>query len=279
MCHSSICDIYSCVIADCGLSFTAFGLMITLAVIRLSAGKGEGHPPVADISGVPTLFGVCVYSFMCHHSLPSLITPIRNKSKLSMLFGLDYMFILGFYSLLSFTAIFTFSDLQDVYTLNFKPLDPNDDDAITNIKVFQYFLALFPVFVLSTNYPIIAVTLRNNLKTIPIFRFSDRPYPWAVDRLVFPIAAIIPPLIIAMATDNVEVLVGITGSYAGAGVQYVIPVALVFCARRAVSTEIGGATKHKHSSPFTHWIWLLCIIIWTVICISVVTVNNFQALL
>jgi len=47
--------------------------------------QGQGHTLVADISGVPNLFGVCVYSFMCHHSLPSLITPIsitlRNNLK------------------------------------------------------------------------------------------------------------------------------------------------------------------------------------------------------
>ncbi len=32
------------------------------------------HPPVMRIDGLPNLFGVCVYSFMCHHSLPSLGT-------------------------------------------------------------------------------------------------------------------------------------------------------------------------------------------------------------
>ena len=38
---------------------------------------------VFDISGMATLFGVSIYSFMCQHSLPSLVTPIRNKSLLS----------------------------------------------------------------------------------------------------------------------------------------------------------------------------------------------------
>ena len=76
----------------------AFGMMIVLAVIRLGKGKGEGHPEIADISGIPTLFGVCVYSFMCHHSLPSLATPIRDKSKILGLFAADYTLILLFYS-------------------------------------------------------------------------------------------------------------------------------------------------------------------------------------
>ena len=53
------------------MRWLAFIVMITLAGIRLSRGK-VFNPPVAEFSGVPNLFGVCVYSFMCHHSLPSL---------------------------------------------------------------------------------------------------------------------------------------------------------------------------------------------------------------
>ena len=41
--------------------------------------KHHGATSVFDvlfsrISGLPNLFGVCVYSFMCHHSLPSLVS-------------------------------------------------------------------------------------------------------------------------------------------------------------------------------------------------------------
>lgn len=84
-----------------------------------------GHPKAFDITGVPTLFGVCVYSFMCQHSLPSLITPIRNKSYLSRLMAADYSVILVFYFLLCLTAIFAFDNthLMDMYTLNFQVSD------------------------------------------------------------------------------------------------------------------------------------------------------------
>ena len=51
---------------------------------------------------------VLQYSFMCHHSLPSLVTPIRNKAGILGLFAGDYFLILAFYSLLSFTGIFAF---------------------------------------------------------------------------------------------------------------------------------------------------------------------------
>lgn len=94
--------------------------MIALALVALFGGKGRGHPPMANLSGLPNLFGVCVYSFMCHHSLPSLITPINRKQKIYWLLFSDYALILAFYSLLSFTGAFTFNNLQDIYTLNFQ---------------------------------------------------------------------------------------------------------------------------------------------------------------
>ncbi|KAH3869905.1 hypothetical protein DPMN_033079 [Dreissena polymorpha] len=102
--------------------FGAFGMMIVLAVIRISKKQGQGRPSVASIGGVPNLFGVCVYAFLSHHSLPSLITPIRNKSKLYNLLAADYLLILLFYVLVSFTGIYAFQEIDDLYTLNvFQP--------------------------------------------------------------------------------------------------------------------------------------------------------------
>jgi amino acid permease len=101
--------------------WVSFASMIILAGIALGGGKGKGHPPAVNFNGLPNLFGVCVYSFMCHHSLPTLITPIARKRKIYWLLFSDYGLILGFYLLLSFTGSYTFDVLQDMYTLNFQP--------------------------------------------------------------------------------------------------------------------------------------------------------------
>lgn len=94
--------------------------MIILASIALIQGKGEGHPPKSNLSKLPSLFGVGVYSFMCHHSLPRLITPLKDKTKIYRLLSLDYALVLFFYLFLSLTGIFTFGMVEDVYTLNFQ---------------------------------------------------------------------------------------------------------------------------------------------------------------
>lgn len=98
----------------------SFSTMIALAAIALAEGKGRGDPQTLVVAGLPNLFGVCVYSFMCHHSLPTLITPISNKKNVFRLIFANYILILAFYLLLSLTGAYTFNQLQDIYTLNFQ---------------------------------------------------------------------------------------------------------------------------------------------------------------
>ena len=246
--------------------------MITLAAIRLAKGQGNGTPAVANITGVPTLFGVCVYSFMCHHSLPSLATPIRDKSKMFSLFAGDYIFILIFYCILSFTGIFSFHDIEDLYTLNFQPNMCQSGAPITSVPFIQYFLALFPVFTLSTSFLISGITLRNNLKAMCLT--EGRQYSFVVDRLVFPVLALVPPTIVAFITNEVDFLVSVTGAYAGAVVQYLVPAALVFCARRDVVNNMGSRAQNQHHSPFKHVFWVIFVIIWAIVSIVFVTVNH-----
>nr|XP_004226232.1 transmembrane protein 104 isoform X3 [Ciona intestinalis] len=255
------------------LRWLAFLSMITLAIIHISTTRGgEGHPPVANISGVPNLFGVSVYSFMCQHSLPSLVTPIRNKRRLPYLLGADYILILLFYMLLGMTAIYCFQSdvIKDIYTLNFQ-----DSCDVTNIIVLRYFLGLFPVFTLSSNFPIIAVTLRNNLKAL----FKPSSSFW-VNRILFPTIAIVPPIIVAFITNNLTTLVGITGSYAGAGVQYVIPACLVLLARQEATQYHGSAVvrKNRHRSPFSRRLWVIMVLAWAAVCLVFVTVNHILSL-
>lgn len=286
------------------MRWIAFASMIVLCAIALIGGRGQGHPPMAAFGGLPSLFGVCVYSFMCHHSLPSLVTPWRDKRHLFSLLAADYLLILGFYTLLSFTGIFTFPQLHDMYTLDFQP-NSGTDAIIPHIPVLQYFLSLFPVFTLSTNFPIIAITLRNNLRSLFLREepghaararsasaaanslqssssstaaVATPPGPSChqilVERFFFPLLALLPPIAVALATESVEFLVGFTGSYAGAVIQYIIPVALVHRARKQVLEALGLGVKNQHASPFRHGAWLVFVLVWAVACVTLVTVNH-----
>lgn len=244
----------------------AFIIMITLAAVRISKHGAVHLTRAGSFGDVPSMFGVSVYSFMCQHSLPSLVTPIKDKRRLSFMLLGDFMLVLLFYTLVNFTAIFAFDlqDLEDEYSNNF--------NYKVATPVLSYFLRLFPVIVLSTNFPIISITLRNNLKSL--FLNPNETYSFTVEKLIFPIAALLPPFVIAFATQNLEKLVGYTGSYAGVGVQYLIPIGLVFCARKQLPAALGGTYSNIHKSPFFHWGWLLFVLVWSIACLAVNTANH-----
>ena len=218
---------------------------------------------------------------MCQHSLPGMITPMRTKRGIFWLILVDFALILAFYLLLAFTGsfLFTYEDLLDIYTLNFfnrfGPLDPIGQRVLS---VLGYYLALFPVFTLSTNFPIISITLRENLKALAriiVKRWiGDKPFPWVIDRILFPVLAIIPPLGIAFATTNVEVLVSITGSFPGIGVQYVIPATLAFAGKYIISKKLNVEYKNKYKSPFSYLAFLVLVLAWTVISVAFIIADD-----
>ncbi|XP_054012353.1 transmembrane protein 104 homolog [Hylaeus anthracinus] len=257
------------------MRWLAFTIMIAYAVKNLFIHGAQGNPPAANIIGIPSLFGACIYSFMCHHSLPALVAPIANKSTLTRFLALDYFLIAFFYLLLALTGAFAFEHLDDLYTLDFSPRGSGDCSKSNNIFIIliEYFLALFPVFTLSTSFPIIAITLRNNLQSL--FLSEDTSYS-CLYKLVFPILAVLPPYFIAMSTKDLAILVGITGSYAGAGIQYLIPTFLVYYARQKTNKVIGLGVVNKFASPFSSNCWLIFVIVWSVACMILVSVNFVQ---
>ncbi|KAL6076124.1 General transcription factor IIE TFIIE subunit [Balamuthia mandrillaris] len=279
----------------------AFGMMIIIAFIYIGEGKGAKPKDlkIFNIGGLPELFGVAIYSFMCHHSLPSLLTPIANKKQLNkMMFG-DVFAILIYYCTLCISAVFAFGDepnrecekgpgppckIQDLYTENFLSYD---------IRAIAYFLNLFPVFSLSSNFPLIAITLRNNLMHL----FPEpkvRWYKW-VKQPLFSLLAITPPFAIAFGTRNVSILVSFTGSYAGLFIMFVIPALLLFFSRRKVrallsssppitaAEDRGGEEQrdaveyNPHRSVFGHWLWLALVLLWSVAALALVTFNHIYS--
>ncbi|XP_063977424.1 transmembrane protein 104 homolog isoform X1 [Diachasmimorpha longicaudata] len=258
------------------MRWMAFAIMITYAARTLIISGPQNSPPAVNILGTPGLFGACVYSFMCHHSLPALVAPISNKSTLKRSLVLDYVLIASFYLLLALTGAFAFRHIDDLYTLDFGPRGSGDCTTSTNIFVVitEYFLALFPVFTLSTSFPIIAITLRNNLQSL--FLNKDNTYNFCLRKVTFPILAVVPPYVIAMTTKDLSILVSITGSYAGAGIQYLIPAFLVYYARKKTNDVIGLGVTNTFASPFSSHYWLSFVVLWAFACMIIVSVNLYE---
>lgn len=93
----------------------------------------------------------------------------------------------------------------------------------------------------SANFPLIAITLRENLMSlfqgrtlgtstaVEGDRGVDAPSRASGNRYYYGLAALIPPVLIAFFTEDVALLVGITGAYAGLGIQVGSPVSNILC--------------------------------------------------
>ncbi|CAF0706838.1 unnamed protein product [Brachionus calyciflorus] len=243
------------------MRWLAFITMITLATIKIIDNTEKSsvpRPALIDIPKVPNFFGVCIYAFMCHHSLPGIITPMKNKQNYKYIFVGVYLCVLFFYLLLSFTGVFAFGDsLEDFYTLNFLPNNQDKNKQSLFLTVIDYYLSLFPVFTISASFPIIGITLRNNLKSL--FHFISQTEPTQGNNKSYftsiglPLITLVPPLLISLITHDLQLLVGITGSYAGVAIQYIIPSCLVYFGRKEAIRVFRQNFQYRNSfsSPFT----------------------------
>ncbi|KRY00191.1 Transmembrane protein [Trichinella pseudospiralis] len=283
------------------LRWASFLVMIGWAVQRLVAGTADGHPEPARPSQFTSLFGTTVYSFMCHHSLPAILTPIEQKARLQIRVGIVYLVVFSFYLTMAVTAVLAFGRLHDVYVLDFFQLSAGstwDADHWTLVTLLKYFLLLFPVFTISSNYPIIGITLRNNVNMLlfgPDDGFastvstqclvvSDQKeqstwcgkWGWTLRRVVVPFLVVLLPLCISLVTDDVEALIAATGSYAGVGIQYVTPTWLVWHLRSS-RADLVDQMPSNLASPFRHKAWLIFSFLWALSSVLIVTIHHILA--
>ena len=99
-------------------------------------------------------------------------------------------------------------EIQALFTLNF---------TTYRYTLIAAFLALFPVFTLTSNYPLIAITLRNNTQIL--FEKVKIIHEWKYNSYLFSALASIPPIILAFAYQNISTLVSFTGGFAGLFIQ------------------------------------------------------------
>lgn len=245
--------------------------MIVIALVYDIRGEGSVPSEWFVLSGLPSLFGVSIYAFMCHHSLPSIVTPIQEKRHINWIFLGDSILILMTYIALCWTAVWAFGaaanptcgnepgppcQLQKLYTMNFSSF---------NIHPIAIFLVLFPVLTLSTNFPMIAITLRNNL--MQLITYKENEMDESFRRIIFTLLTLFPPYLISMLTDQTGLLVEYTGAYAGLAIMFFFPAIFVHFGRQKAAEVFDEETvnNNPHRSPFYHRFWIYFIYGWCVV--------------
>ena len=279
--------------------WSAFIIIIAICVVQMLSRREDrnwtGFARQHDFNAVLPLFGVSTYSFMCHHSLPSLLDPMLSSGSAEQLsfkrlrgpVAGALLCCLAFYLLMNCTVALRWqaSAIEDVITLNFQNFKS---------EVVAVFLELFPVCTLGASFPIIACTLRNNLQSLVVVHpdaghgrgRGPGGHAHAARILkdtVLPVLVLVLPLTIAFFTQNVETLVSITGSYGGCAIEFIIPALLVHAARKKVKRAVenrpsghlgagGGLGVGILASPYA----VPVILGWSIVCLVLVTIHNLS---
>ncbi|XP_041134433.1 transmembrane protein 104-like [Polyodon spathula] len=247
------------------MSFVVFSIMFVTSVVILARGQGRGTPILADLNAFPSVFGACSVAAVSHTVLPTVVPLIRNKTYLCQGVLAVFAAVTVLYLTLCLFVVFVFQekDIQAVILVNFASC------SIIPVIFVIYILGLYTTIKVSANFPLNGVTLSDNLRSM--FAGFQCSHAWPVDRLLFPLAVIVPPLAISYSTHNIEMIVGITGSYTVNFIQYVTPSALVYLSRKEARARFGEDVKIKHASPFQHGFWIILALLYATVGLVVST--------
>eukprot|EP00897_Mesotaenium_endlicherianum_P003252 jgi/Mesen1/2955/ME000176S01995 len=279
----------------------ALVLMTVLALVRVA--RDGFHPAgvkLANFTQLPNLVGGAVYCYMCHHSLPGIIAPMKEKEKEVKLAAYTFTLVCAFYLLLFLSTAAAFGSDQ--------PLTREWRRA--QYGALGYFIALFPVLSVSSNFPMLCITLRNNLFSLARLCLNKRKAKVArsaggerqplMERqlsegappsagfsmpayVAIAMVASVPPLYFGI---NINSLVGFTGNYAGCAVMFIVPSCFVLLSREKTNGAIPGGPQHaayghprnKLASPFQGPAWPIAVLVWSFLVIAVVSTNYVYTL-
>lgn len=161
---------------------SVFGIMVVTTGVYFFQGDkenekgGQDQYPIdgayyANPSGIASLYGNIVFTFMTHHSLPGLLSPIRPMSKIKTVLFFSLAFCCAAYVLLCTFAMLAFwnapENVSDRCGDNTEPCQImktyNINFSSYHVKWIGDYIEGYPLLMLML-FPLIAITLRNNVR-------------------------------------------------------------------------------------------------------------------
>ncbi|EMD48200.1 amino acid transporter, putative [Entamoeba histolytica KU27] len=267
--------------------FFCFGVMALTCIIHIIYNSVKGTyeviPPskstltfFIDIGGFGTLFSSCSVALACHQNLPDVVTPTKPKNHLRRIVVLGITTATILYVIIGFACSFCFGDATRTPVthnwLGFTGCNGGfgvcDDGSSAKWYgvVVQWVILLFPAINLTSEYPLVCVTLSSNLLQMIPKQWKEKiPKIWLYSsRLV----AAVPPLIAGAIKGDLEVIFNFAGIF-GFFLLFIIPGVLQIYSKFIIRRKWGSKTyvtsfSGKYSSSY--WAWPILII--AIICFS-----------
>ncbi len=185
----------------------------------------------ANFSGFGVMFTTAIFSQLFQHSVPGLIRPLKEEHKkfIPQIFAYALLTTTIIYILSgTFCVLYFGSHLQQSVNLNFIDFtwgvraSPQNGSIISFITCLAMTVVLFPALDTLSVFPLIAITLGNNLhaafpqvdnwlKQLPVLATYDKKLLRKWTSLLWRLVAAIPPVILSVVVTNLVVSLQIAG--------------------------------------------------------------------
>ena len=222
------------------------------------------HTAAFNWAGLGTIFPICIFAQIFHHSVPGIAYPLADKTTVPKVFSSCLLTMFVLYSGLSIVlAIYFGTAIASQCTINWQrytgsplPLDPT---AAATVQLgflanfTKYLIVLFPPADVLSAFPLKAITVGNNIMhsfLTPQQKTVRRKY------VPFRLFAAVTPIVGALIFNDLTVLLKYTGTL-GIVIAFLCPTYLQWTSRRAVKGRSGvmggGLVERLVDSEWSVW--------------------------
>jgi amino acid permease len=249
--------------------------LLTGGVANISGSNSAGPPYISEtVSWAPKWsgFGIVVstmtFSMLFQHSVPGLMATIRpsERKRTKCIFSGALFTSAALYAVLGVSMCMYFGDrLFASSNLNFvgftwglgSVTDPLTHATHPTIfaSIVSYVIVLFPVLSSVSVYPLIAITLSNNLHVA-----TSSCTGWAKDdrraKLIWRFVAAVPPILLCALIRDLSTIIQFSGLFA-VPIAYVFPALLQYYSRQGAREFGVPSTYIWHFNRYPIYVWVV----------------------
>ncbi|XP_049852605.1 transmembrane protein 104 homolog isoform X2 [Schistocerca gregaria] len=198
-------------------------------------------------SGIPIIYATIVFAQLCHHSVPGVIQPIKNKHRIRWVFPFALFTTFLMYALVGLiTSAYFGTNAFPMINLNwitYTGAGFNGQNIPVYARIISAVVVLFPIIDIVSAYPLNSVTLSSNLySALPA---SVRMRDSKLIKIALRLVASIPPIILSSFIRDLGVIVQISSVF-GFFITFFAPAILQLATKKKCLKEFG-----RHSTIYS----------------------------
>ncbi|KNC81931.1 hypothetical protein SARC_05781 [Sphaeroforma arctica JP610] len=212
----------------------AFVIMITTLIVKIAVNPNFVPHRVDDIGYFDWKkfalgFGPCMLAITCQYNIPDVIQPLQDKRAAKQVTFIALFASVVLYFALGLLGALAFEHVNPLVTLNWNDYtacgdgwEPCPRNYFAN--AIQLIVMLFPVVNVTSSYPLVSITLGDNIMGMLPAAWSEK-YGAGNVKTGSRLVCLVPPLILATFFKKIEIIFTLSGMF-GFVLSLVLPCAL-----------------------------------------------------